>query len=105
MAIRGDTVFTGIWTTPIYKGSISLSTTWTGAESPYSQTVTVLNIGTLTNKSKVDLQPSVEQMAQLIEDGVVALLAENNNGTVTVYAFGEAPTTAMTMQCTVMETV
>ena len=36
-------------------------------------------------------------------DGVAALWVENNNGTLTAYALGAAPSAAMTAQCTVTE--
>lgn len=85
-------------------GSISLTTTWTGTESPYTQTVTVSG-PTVTANSKIDLQPTAAQINQMITDGVTGLIAENNNGTITVYALAAAPTTAMTMQCTVTETL
>ena len=52
----------------------------------------------------MDLQPSAAQLDALIADGVGALLVENNAGTLTAYALGAAPSTAMTMQCTVEET-
>ena len=85
-------------------GSISLTTTWSGAASPYTQTVTVSGV-TVTANSKIDLQPTAAQINQMITDGTKGLVVENNNGTITVYALDAAPTTAMTMQCTVTETL
>lgn len=82
-------------------GSISLSATWTGAASPYTQTVTVSG-ATVTANSKVDLQLTAAQIASLILAGVTGLIIENNNGTLTAYAVG-AMTGAMTVQCTVTE--
>lgn len=79
--------------------SVSLSTTWTGA-GPYTQTVTVSGA---TPDSKIDLQPTAAQLQQLIDDGVQALYIENNAGTLTATAIGAAPTTAMTLQCTLTE--
>ena len=89
-------------TTAPSRGYISLSTTWSG-NGPYTQTVTVGN-ATITPDSKVDLQPDSTSIAQMITDGVTAMWIENNNGTLTAYAMGAAPTASMTMQCTVSTT-
>lgn len=83
-------------------GSISFSASWTGAASPYTQTVTVTG-ATVTASSKVDLQPTAAQIASLISDGVTGMVVENNSGTLTAYAVGAAPSSAMTVQCTVTE--
>lgn len=81
--------------------TIALSATWSG-DGPYMQTVTASG-ATVTANSKVDLQPTADQIAQLIEDGVQALYIANNNGTLTAYAVGAETSTAMTVQCTVTE--
>ena len=83
-------------------GSITLSASWTGSASPYTQTVTVSG-ATVTASSKVDLQPTAAQIASLISAGVTGLVIENNNGTLTAYAVGAAPGASMTVQCTVTE--
>ena len=83
--------------------SVSLSATWSGSD-PYTQTVTVSGY-TITANSKVDLQPTADQIAQLIEDGVQALYIANNNGTLTAYAVGAETSAAMTVQCTVTEVI
>ena len=72
---------------------------WSGA-GPYTQAVTVSGG---TSSSKIDLQPTAAQLAQLIDDGVASLLVENNIGTFTVYALGAAPSTDMTIQATRVE--
>lgn len=89
---------------PSAVGSITLSDTWTGSESPYSQTVTVTG-ATITANSRVDLQPTAAQIESLISDGVTGLVIENDNGTLTAYAVGAATTAEMTVQCTVEETI
>lgn len=71
---------------------------WKGATSPYSQVVAVEGISV---NSKVDLQPSVAQVSMLH----CVLTAENNEGTVTVYAIGEKPTADIIMQATLTEVV
>lgn len=81
--------------------TITVSTSWSG-NGPYTQTVTVSDY-VVTSNSKVDLQPDAAVLAQLISDGVKALYIENNSGTLTIYAVGAAPTTALTIQCTITE--
>ena len=82
-------------------GTITVGTTWSGSD-PYSQTVTVTGVST-TSKSIVDLQPTAAQLASIMSNGVEALLVENNSGTLTLYALGGTPSSAMTLQCIVME--
>ena len=72
---------------------------WKGNSSPYSQSV---NIATVTAATKVELNPTVSQIVSLQNDDI-ALMAENNNGAVTVYAFGDKPSSTMTMQATLTE--
>lgn len=84
----------------IKQASITLSTDWTGDASPYAQAVTIS--GTTSN-SKVDLQPDATAIQQMADDGTVALYITNNNGTLTAYAVGEKPTTALTIQATITE--
>lgn len=82
------------------KTTITLSTNWTGTESPYTQVVTVN--GTTIN-SKVDLQPDASVITQMAEDGTVALYIVNDNGTLTANAVGEKPTVELTIQATITE--
>ena len=80
--------------------TISLSkSSWTGDDSPYSQTV---SINTVTSATKIELNPTVAQIVSLQNDDI-ALMAENNNGTVTVYSFGGKPSNDMTIQVTLTE--
>ena len=72
---------------------------WKGAVSPWSQTVEVPGAG-LT--SKIDLQPDPEQLEQMRCAGL-ALAAVNDNGLVTVLAFGSRPGEDITLQATVTE--
>lgn len=72
---------------------------WEGTESPWSQVVSVAGV---TPFSKVDLQPSVEQLdAFHMKD--LAFVAENDDGVVTVFAIGDKPKNDYTIQATVME--
>ena len=82
------------------KTTVTLSTNWSGSSSPYTQTVTIS--GTTAN-SKVDLQPDATAIAQMADDGTVALFIANDNGTLTANAVGEKPTVALTIQATITE--
>ncbi len=72
---------------------------WKGAVSPFSQELQAEGI---TATCKIDLQPTAEQLERMRQLGM-ALAAENNQGAVTVYAFGAKPREAMTIQTTVTE--
>ena len=74
---------------------------WTGSANPYSQVVTVS--GASAN-SKIDLQPTALQIVEL-QNTDIALMADNNNGVITVYALGGKPTVDYTMQALITEVV
>lgn len=76
-----------------------LASKWTGKDSPYSQVVSIAGI---TPYSKVDLLPSVEQLA-VFHNKDVAFVTENEGGVVTVYAIGEKPLNDYTMQASITE--
>ena len=86
---------------PVKAGSVALSAVWSG-QGPYTQSVTVSGAAVTAN-SKISLQPTAAQLAALIEDGVTAMVIGNSAGTLTAYALGAAPSTAVTLQCTVEE--
>lgn len=83
--------------------SITLSSSaWkTDAENLHSQ---VVSISGITEYSKVDLLPSVEQLA-IFHNKDVAFVTENEDGVVTVYAIGDKPTTDYTMQVSITEVI
>jgi hypothetical protein len=82
--------------------SVSLpASKWTGSNSLYSQVVTIDGI---TPYSKVDLLPSVEQLA-IFHNKDVAFVTENEDGVVTVYAIGDKPVLDYTMQVSITEVV
>ena len=82
--------------------SVTLPTAnWVGSISPYSQVVTMNGI---TEISRIDLQPTPDQLAYL-QDEEVSLLTTNENGVVTVYAIGTKPTTDLTMQVMITEVI
>jgi len=87
-------------TAPAKFASIMLSAAaWTGDET-YTQ---VVSIDGVTPQSKVDLQPNAATLTAMIEDGVSALYVANDNGVLTAYALGAAPTVDMAIQATVTE--
>lgn len=72
---------------------------WTGTDSLYSQVVTIDGV---TEYSKVDLLPSVEQLA-IFHNKNVTFVTENEDGVVTVFAIGDKPTNDYTMQVSITE--
>ena len=72
---------------------------WKGAESPYSQVVTVEGVSV---NSMVDLQPSIEQL-EIFHGKDLAFSTENDGGVVTVYAIGDKPANDYTIQATIVE--
>ena len=72
---------------------------WKGSDSLYSQVVTIDGI---TAYSKVDLLPSVEQLA-IFHNKDVTFVTENEDGVVTVYAIGDKPLLDYTMQVSITE--
>lgn len=82
--------------------SVSLpASAWKGSDSLYYQVVTISGV---TPYSKVDLLPSVEQLA-IFYNKDVAFVTENDNGVVTVYAIGDKPLLDYTMQVQITEVV
>lgn len=71
------------------------------SDNRWYQVVTVNN-ATITKRSKVDLQPSSEQLA-IFHEKDLAFVVENDDGEVSVYCVGQVPTNDYTIQATVME--
>ena len=77
-----------------------LASAWkTEADGLHSQ---VVNISGVTKYSKVDLLPSVEQLA-IFHNKDVTFVTENEDGVVTVYAIGDKPILDYTMQAQITE--
>lgn len=74
---------------------------WEGEVSPYSQ---VVNISGTTEHSKVDLNPTVEQLS-VFHTKDLTFVTENEDGVVTVYCIGQKPTNDYTMQVTITEVI
>lgn len=76
-----------------------LAENWVGEESPYSQVVTVDGV---TERSQVDLTPSVEQLI-IFHDKDLAFTTKNVGGVVTVFAIGQRPENDYVIQATIKE--
>ena len=79
-----------------------LSTNWKGDESPYYQDNIEIDGIAITPYSKVNLQPSAEQL-NIFHDKDLAFVTENEDGCVTIYALGDKPANDYTIQATVTE--
>ena len=76
-----------------------LASAWVGEGDMCSQVVEVPGV---TAHTKVDLQPTAEQLAEF-HYKVLAFVAENDNGVITVYSIGDKPTGDHTIQITKTE--
>lgn len=66
--------------------------------------VVMLEDGVITPNSKVDLQPSAEQLT-IFHEKDLAFVTENEDGVVSVYCIGQVPANDYTIQATVMEVI
>lgn len=78
-----------------------LASAWTGEDNLHSQ---VVSIDGVTEYSKVDLQPSVEQLA-IFHEKDITFVTENEDGVVTVFVIGVKPTIDYTIQATITEVI
>lgn len=69
---------------------------WSAYGDYFRQTV----MGSQETNAKFDLQFDIAQLAQLAEDGVTAIVAINEDGTVYVYCMGAKPINSMPVQIT-----
>lgn len=79
--------------------SLSVPGTWDGSD-PYYTVPTIQ--GEITANTKIDIQPTAEQLQALAVYGVTALTVENDNGSPLIWAIGAHPD-AMELQCTLTE--
>lgn len=83
-------------------GEVALgASAWVGSGNLYSQVVAIEGV---TERSQVDLTPSVEQLAVFYEKDLT-FVTENEDGVVTVYAIGQKPTNDYTIQVTITEVI
>ena len=84
-------------------GSVALlSANWQGDESPYYQENVVIDGVAITPRSKINLQPSAEQLT-IFHDKDLEFVTENEDGNVTIYVLGDKPANDYIMQVTVEE--
>ena len=77
-----------------------LASAWVkDSDNQYSQGVSIANI---TPYSKVDLQPTPEQLA-IFHEKDIAFVAENDEGVITIHCIGQKPTLDYSMQATITE--
>ena len=72
---------------------------WVGEASPYYQ---VVNITGTTENSKIDLNPTVEQL-NIFHEKDITFVVGNNNGVITVYCIGQKPLNDYTIQVSITE--
>ena len=72
---------------------------WQGEASPFYQ---VVNIDGTTENSKIELNPTVEQLNIFHEKDITFVVA-NNKGVVTVYCVGQKPANDYTIQVSITE--
>jgi hypothetical protein len=86
--------------TPVRLTQVQLPVSaWKGSGNLYSQ---VISVEGLTPYSRVDLLPSVEQMAVFYQKDIT-FVTENDGGVVTVYVIGQKPVTDYTIQANIVE--
>lgn len=87
----------------VKKASVTLTAAgWTGAASPYAQTITLSGIAV---NSKVDIQMDATVLGVILDSGTSALWIENNNGTLTAKAMGKKPNADMAVQVMITEII
>lgn len=72
---------------------------WYGSTNPYSQVVTC---GGVKTNSKLDLQPTPQQIVML-QDYELSLMLTNTDGVVTAWSIGDKPTSDITMSVLITE--
>ena len=77
------------------------SSKWQGKDNLYSQVVSIAGV---TENSRVDINPSVEQLAIFYQKDIT-FVTENEDGVVTVYCIGQKPANDYTMQVTITEVI
>lgn len=74
---------------------------WAGSTNPWSQTLTISGI---TTSSKLDLNPTAQQIVAL-QNEEITLMISNEDGVAVAYAIGGIPSTDMHMQVIISEVV
>ena len=74
---------------------------WVGTNGHYTQ---VVNIAGISKNSKVDLNPTVEQL-NIFHNKDITFVVVNDNALITVHCIGQKPTNDYTIQATITEVV
>lgn len=72
----------------------------TGSIPCWKQAVTIPDFSAM---AQVNITLDADGMSQLINDGVIAMWAENDNGICTIKVLGAVPTAALTLYLTILE--
>lgn len=100
MALYQGNVNLNVVDSPFRFTHVTLATAdWIGDASPYAQAVTISGV---TENSKIDLQPTAQQIVDL-QNEEIQLMIENNSGVCVCYAIGGKPTSDMNMQVLITE--
>ena len=87
---------------PKFINSVTLyGNRWVGDASPYTQ---VVEVSGATQYSKIDLQPSTEQL-DIFYAKDLSFVAENEDGVITVSCVGHKPLNDYTIQITITEVI
>ena len=97
LTINGVTYTVG----PQVSSVVLRASAWEGSDGAYSQ---VVEVDGVTPYTKVDLQPSLEQI-EIFHEKDIAFTTENNNGIVRVHVVGDKPQNDYTIQVTLKEVV
>lgn len=79
-----------------------LADSWIGNSEPYWQSV---EIAAATVNSKIDLQPTADQIISLQSSETSLMVQNNGNGTFTAYAIGNKPEVDYEIQILISEVV
>ena len=85
-------------------GTLTLSTEWNGIASPYTQQIIVSGYQ-VTRNTKVDLVANPSVIDAMLASKTDEIMIINDNGYLTAYAVGGKPTTALTVQAGIYETL
>lgn len=75
---------------------------WSGNSNPWSQAVEITADANIGISSKLDPQPTAQQIVSM-QNEETSIMLSNENGTVVAYAIGNKPTVDYTMQVLITE--